>query len=165
MRVSKIAVCFCLTFLFTLATTAQDHQHAARAGEEISLPDDLRILLAEEMNQIDRGMGSLVTSLAAGNWHEVATTAKTIEGSYILKQRLSEKQMHQLHELLPSHFQELDKAFHQDAGKFAKAAEAHDAEVAGLYFGRLVQGCMSCHSRYATGSFSGFLPKDAHAGH
>jgi hypothetical protein len=165
MRALNSTFYLCLILFVTAAATAQDHHHGSETSEEIALPDDLRALLADEMNQIDQGMQTLVTSLAAGRWHEVASTAKAIQASYILKQSLSGEQMKQLHDLLPAHFQELDKAFHQDAGKLAEAAKAHDADVAGLYFGRLVQGCMTCHSRYATETFSGFRMESAHSGH
>ena len=162
----SIAFCSCLMLLAPLASTAQDHRHGSEAKEELALPADLLALLAEEMNQIDQGMQVLVADLAAGRWHEVASTARSIQSSYILKQSLSSEQMEQLHELLPSHFQELDKTFHYHAGKLAEAAEARDADVSGLYFGRLVQGCMNCHSRYATETFSGFgkesPPSDHH---
>ncbi len=161
----SMAFCCCLMFLAPLAATAQDHHHGSETKEEFALPADLLALLAEEMNQIDQGMQVLVADLAAGRWHEVATTAKAIQGSYILKQSLSAEQMEQLHDLLPSHFQEMDKAFHHHAGKLAEAAEARDADVAGLYFGRLVQGCTSCHAKYASKAFPGFRMESAHSDH
>ncbi len=155
-----VAACCLLTLLAIPGADAQEHDHgAAPLPEGLALPDDLRALLGEEMNQIDEGMQTLVADLSAGRWHDVASTAKAIQASYILKQRLSVEQRHQLHELLPSHFQELDKAFHHDAGRLAAAAEAGDTDVAGLYYSRLVQGCMNCHSRFAGEAFPGFRPK------
>lgn len=62
------------------------------AGEQvkktINLSPDLKALLVEEMKEVKKGMESLVTSVATGDWQAIEKTGHNIKHSYILKKRL-----------------------------------------------------------------------------
>ena len=103
-----------------------DSHHAPAGAEpEIQLSLPLQRALAEEMVAIQNAMMDLVASISAGEWPEVAKLARQIEGSYIMKQKLSAEQMEELHRALPAGFQELDGSFHRmDAAGLRQPARA-----------------------------------------
>jgi hypothetical protein len=55
-----------------------------------------------------------------------------MEGSYVLKQSLSEERKHELHSKLPRAFIELDLQFHCLSGMSQPAAEMEKAESVGF---------------------------------
>ncbi len=130
----------------------------AETHHGINLPDDLRELLSAEMRAIQKGMEELVSAVASGAWSEIKRIAGSIEASYIMKQKLSNAQMEQLHHTLPPGFQALDRAFHETAGRLARAAERRDGQLANFYFYKLNESCVQCHRTYARERFPGFEP-------
>ena len=134
-----------------------DHAPADVAGENsLVLSDSLKLLLQQEMRAVQQGMQQLVPAISSGSWSEVAFIGRKIQGSYILKQQLSEEQKQALHQALPDEFIRLDHSFHQSAGMLAHAAEMHNADVVNFYFYKLTDACVQCHSRYAGHRFPGF---------
>ena len=128
---------------------------AEDAAGTSALSEQLQALLVKEMVLIDQGMGEISSAISAGDWKTVAGVASKIEGSFILKQSLTEQQVHQLHKALPHGFIELDVAFHGRAGDLAHAAHVGDAEMAVYHYSRLLEGCVNCHGKYAPGKFPG----------
>lgn len=156
-KISKMVLISAVS-VFSLSCFALEHdghKMESKKGVE-SLSHDLRGLLSQEMIALEKGVSSLVPQIAAGNWHEIETTAKKIKASYILKQKLTKEQAKELHAKLPESFVEMDGAFHRDAGMLAHAAENKNAELVNFYFYKMNSACTSCHSKYATHKFPSF---------
>jgi len=98
----------------------------------------------------------LVFDAASGQWHQIKSTAENIHNSYILKQKLSAEQRHQLHAALPQEFQTLDGQFHQYAAMLAHAAEEKNTELVHFYIYKMSESCSACHSQFAAQRFQGF---------
>jgi hypothetical protein len=105
------------------------------------------------MRQLQKGMTEILPLYVSGRWAEIVPIASKMEGSYVLKQNLSEEQMHELHSKLPSGFIELDQQFHYLSGMLEHAAKMEKAELVGFYFSKMSEICVSCHTQYATHRF------------
>jgi len=151
-----IAVLIATPFIGVQAEQNQ-HKAAQHKTEVLQLPTDIKQLLTQEMQQIQKGMMSLVPAIASGKWDEVAATAKKIEGSYIMKQKLTKEQMQHLHKSLPRAFVHLDYNFHRLAGMLAHVAEEQKTELVNFYFYKLTEACVQCHSHYAQQRFPAFV--------
>ncbi len=147
-----------LLWMLTSATWAADEP-------AVKLSPKLRGALVAEMAGLKTGMAELTGSLATGDWPRAHQRALAIRDSYILKQKLSRAELAELEHALPPDFQELDARFHRHAEALAHAAENHDGELAGFYLGRMVEGCIGCHARYATHTLPGFKAGPLAAGH
>ena len=166
-----------LNLLFSPLILAQeDHQHDHQAhhaqkqhqddnenktvkGVE-ALSPDLRELLTQEMQALQTGMMSIIPAFVSGNWAEIESTANKINNSYILKQNLTESQMHELHSLLPPEFIEKDQRFHYLAGMLEHAAKNKKPELINFYFSEMNESCVGCHTQFATHKFPELLAKD-----
>jgi len=146
--------------LWMLATAAW-----AAGDPDLKLSPKLRGALVAEMTGLKTGVAELTGSLATGDWPRARQRALTIRDSYILKQKLSRAELAELEHALPPEFQELDARFHRHAEALALAAENHDGELAGFYFGRMIEGCIGCHARYATHTLPGFKAGTPATGH
>lgn len=139
---------------------------AVAAGEPaLKLSPKLRAALVAEMAGLKTGVAALSGSLATGDWSHAHEQALRIRDSYILKQKLSRAELAELEHALPADFQDMDARLHRHAEALAHAAEQKDAELAGFYYGRMIEGCISCHARYATHSLPGFKAVAPPAGH
>ena len=138
---------------------AADESHSGVAG----LSPELRALLASEMQQLQKGMTEMLPLYVSGQWAEIAVIAGKMEDSYVLKQQLSEEQMHELHTILPADFIELDQQFHYLAGMLEHVAEKQKVELIGFYYSEMGKACVSCHTQHATQRFPALAPKaEAH---
>lgn len=154
-RLSTLPAALLATVLLASSVAAAESEGPAPdAG--LGLSPDLMTLLREEMRALAGGLETLATAIPTGDWPAVADTARRMEASYIMKQRLTPAQKQELAGSLPEHFKRLDRRFHQQAGRLAAAAEARDAELAGFRFYRLVAACTSCHAEFARARFPGF---------
>jgi hypothetical protein len=136
------------------------------AGEpDLKLSPKLRGALVAEMAGLKTGVAELTGLLATGDWPRAHQRALAIRDSYILKQKLSRTELAELEHALPPDFQELDARFHRHAEALARAAEDHDGELAGFYLGRMIEGCIGCHARYASHALPGFKAGAPAAGH
>jgi len=131
----------------------------------VDLSSELRKLFSQEMQQLQKGMTEILPLYVSGRWAEIGVIASKMEGSYVLKQSLSEEQMHELHSILPSAFIELDQQFHYLSGMLGHAAEMEKAELVGFYFSKMSEICVSCHTQYATQRFPALAPKTQAHGH
>jgi hypothetical protein len=125
----------------------------------VDLSPELRELLSQEMRQLQNGMTEILPLYVSGKWAEIAPIASKMEASYILKQSLSEQQMHELHSRLPAAFIELDQQFHYLSGMLEHAATMEKAELVGFYFSKMSENCVNCHTQYATHRFPELAPK------
>lgn len=113
----------------------------------------LRLLLQQEMQALQDAMGTISQALPQGEWRIVAETAGQVHDSFIFQQQLSASDRKTLHKTLPEGFIRQDKAFHQQAKKLQHAAELRDAELSLFYYSKMVESCVTCHSRFATHRF------------
>jgi len=155
MLFKAIAVVLMLGF-FTSVSAADDVKASVKENSSLNLSAEIKDLLKQEMQAVEKGMKQLVSSMATGDWQETNKIAKQIQASYIMKKSLTAEQMKQLHHALPEQFIKLDHAFHRYAGMLAHAAEMKNADVAGFYFYKMNDSCVQCHSVYAQEKFSGF---------
>ena len=138
------------------------HEHAVKPMESAqALSPELRQLLIMEMRQIDEGMGELLSAIAAGDWETIETISSGIQHSFILKQKLTDPQRHELHEKLPDEFLRMDVLFHETAGKLASIAPHRSTDLATFYYSRLVEGCVNCHARFAPERFPGLTGEES----
>ena len=126
-------------------------------GQRLSPP--LKKLLAEEMVAINTASMKIVEALASGNAAVVAKQAQAIHDSFILAKKLTKDDRAALEKALPPGFVVLDAQFHAKAQRLALVAQRGDLELANFFFGRMIETCQACHSRFATGKFPAFAPK------
>lgn len=155
-HVPGLVLSLLLVFPDPLAAAATQDSTEAATRATLALSPELQQLIREEMTAIQSGMQSLLTDIASGHWDGVAETGEKLKHTYIFKQQLTVDLRQELHRKLPPAFRELDQAFHEDAGKLAHAAQEKNAEVVNFYFHRLVDGCVTCHARFATRRFPAF---------
>lgn len=117
----------------------------------------LRQLLQEEMQALEKALATISTALPQGNWQSVAKTAGQVHDSFIFQQKLSDADRKTLHQTLPEGFIRQDKAFHQQAKKLQHAAESQNPELSLFYYSKMVESCVTCHSRFATHRFPSLL--------
>ena len=132
--------------------------HASENNGVSSLTPELQLLFSEEMVQLKKGMNQIMDAYVTGRWNDIVPIAKKMENSYVLRQGLSQDQMHELHTKLPKEFLNLDEKFHYYSGMLAHVSEKKKAELIGFYFSKMSESCVSCHSLYATKKFPSFKP-------
>lgn len=116
----------------------------------------LNQLLTEEMQMIKQAMKQILDGLIVGDHSLVATNAEQIHASYILSRELTAKDKKDLMKAASPEFLQLDGEFHTTALKLAEAGKHKDYELQRFYYGRLVDSCQNCHSRYVTDKFPTF---------
>jgi hypothetical protein len=138
---------------------------AQEAGEPVlTLSPRLRGVLVAEMVGLRTGVAEVAMALTTGEWKKAAAEARRMHDSYIMAQQLSPEEMEELHHALPEEFVVLDEHLHRHAEALAHAADTADAELALFYFGKVTEGCVACHTRFATHTLPGFrLAEPAHA--
>ncbi|MCF7980349.1 MAG: cytochrome c [Pseudomonadales bacterium] len=148
---------FLLAYFVSFTVTAENlADHSQPNSHQIQLPDDIRLLVRQEMNELKKGMESLVFLVVSAQWLDIEKLAASIENTFIMKKALSKEQMQQLHSSLPAAFKQYDKTFHGYAGKLSAAAKAHDLELVQYYRYKMNEACTGCHSKFATHRFTGF---------
>ncbi len=120
------------------------------------LTPKLKKLLAEEMRAVNHASQQIVAALAAGDHAAVAKAAQQIHDSFILEKKLTDKDKRDLEAAVPPAFLALDGAFHQMAAKLAETARHKDGDLQTYYFGRMIEMCQTCHSRFASDRFPAF---------
>ena len=162
-RILCIAAVFVTLTLGPLSGHAEDdahgdaHHKSAKSVENLS--PELRALLKQEMQALQQGMIEAIPAYTSGDLPEVARIAQKMKDSFILKQAITRKQMHELHMSLPRSFLKMDHQFHYYAGMLAHVAEARKMELINFYFSKLTESCASCHSEHAKHRFPGFSSK------
>ena len=156
----KLFFMLALLSVFSIASQAEEH-----AKKAITLSPDLKALLVEEMKEVKKGMESLVTSVATGDWQAIAETGHNIKHSYIIKKSLTSEQKQELKKVLPAGFKSLDRKFHYYAGMLSHVAKERDIELVHYYVSRMNEACTSCHAQFASARFTGFAKKNKHEEH
>ncbi len=157
MKLKRSALVFCVMLAMFKPVFAAEPMHAMHQAEDsLGLSEGVRELLKDEMQAVQTAMQALLPALAAGDWAQMASKARSIRDSYILQRSLSSEQREELGRVLPEGFKMLDAQFHHNAGMLAHAAEQHNGAVANFYYSRLSEGCIQCHSHYAQVRFPHF---------
>ena len=134
-------------------------------SEVESLSPELRILLQQEMLAIQQGMQTIVPAFASGNLAEVSDVAGKISRSFILKQRITDAQKHELHAKLSTGFILKDQQFHKYAGMLERVSKEGHTELVSFYYSKLLESCAACHSEHANHRFPVFSHQSAKDGH
>jgi hypothetical protein len=156
---------FLITVISLASIASEPEQHHHENSDDSLLSPEIRPLFVQEMNELKKGMELLSFAVASGDWGTIQDTGNSIRDSYILKKKLSNTQMHELHETLPAAFQELDAKFHYYAAMLSHVAVEKDIELVNYYVYKMNEVCVSCHSTFAANRFSGFKQKNRHAEH
>lgn len=125
------------------------------------LSPELRGLLKQEMLALQEGMKSIVPAFASGDLKRVANIAGNINKSFIMKQKMTNAQKHELHEKLPNAFIKKDQKFHQYAAMLEHVSQEQHIELVSFYYSKLLESCIDCHSEYAQHRFPGLSQKPA----
>ncbi|UZE94986.1 hypothetical protein [Alkalimarinus alittae] len=137
--------------LIALLIAISPNSYSASGVE--SLSPELRALLKQEMLAIQVGMKNIVPAFASGDLNAVSEIAGKINNSFILKQKITESQKHELHEKLPLGFIQKDQQFHKYAGMLEHVSHKKHIELVGFYYSRMLESCIGCHSEYAKHKF------------
>ena len=136
-----------------------EHKDKAKNGIE-ALSPELRKLLSKEMVALQSGMMAVIPAYVSGRWTEIEAIGQKMKESYILKQNLSDEQVHELHTALPEGFIKLDQEFHYLSGMLNHAAKSKKPELIGFYFSKLNESCVECHIQFATHKFPDLIIKN-----
>lgn len=117
------------------------------------LSPETRSVLIQEMQAIAAAMGRIHTAMVTGDHATVAREAGNIEASFVLKQKLTQEQRHEIHARLPEQFIAADKAFHELAGKLAESARQESTRGERSAFAAMSESCVACHARFAAKRF------------
>jgi len=152
---SKSGMAILLTLgSLTANAGSEQHKHGHEEKSSVeSLSKEVRGLLAQEMQFIDKAMKDMFSAYISGDWETIATLSRKVEESFILKQKLTKHQKHELHEKLPQEFLKLDQQFHYYAGMLSHVAKNEKAELVGFYYSKMQESCLGCHSQFATERF------------
>lgn len=131
---------------------------AAESAEPVGpkLPPKVRGLLVQEMNAILDASHDILDALVRGQDEIVARKAQAIHDSFIMQQKMTKADRQALLDAVPKAFVQRDRAFHDLTGKLAEAARQGDDARQRRLFGRMVDQCAACHTRYASDRFPGF---------
>ena len=165
----KIIICIALLVVLISTMSYGEDKHNREVNEIAvgveALSRDLRDLLSQEMQALEKGMMSIIPVYNSGNWGDIETTGKKIKDSYILKQNITEKQVKELHSVLPHAFIEKDQRFHYLSGMLEHAAKNKKEELINFYFSEMNESCLGCHSVFATHRFPALSSKEKAAEH
>ncbi len=150
----RIALLIILLSTISYGEEKLKHKEPKSTSGVEALSQDLRNLLSQEMQALENGMMSIIPAFNSGKWADIETTGGKIKNSYILKQNLTEKQVKELHLVLPHAF--IDYL----AGMLEHAAKNRKPELINFYFSEMKESCFSCHAVFATHKFPALTPKE-----
>ena len=121
----------------------------------------LKGLIVDEMQHIAKAMADLSTAIATGDHHATMSLSTAVRDSFILKKSLTDHDKKDLMSAVPPEFIALDRRFHFLAGKLVHAAEGKDSELQSIYYAKMLESCVMCHTQFASNRFPGLA---AHSG-
>lgn len=160
MRIKTLASLTLSLFLcVSQMVNAEEHAPMELAADRPLLPlsPGLQDLLRQEMISIQNTMMQMMPSISSGDWDKVSEFAGKIADTHILKQKLTQDQFMELARVLPNEFKELDNEFHMMAGMMAHVAQERHLELVTFYYYKLTEGCVGCHSKFATHRFPALI--------
>lgn len=130
----------------------------AQSAEPVSpkLTPKLQELLRKEMLSINVASQEILAAMVTGDDERVAILAQQIHDSFILRRSMTPEDKADLMAAVPGDFVKMDRGFHEISAELAQAARTKDRALQQEQFGRMIDACTACHSRYATDRFVGF---------
>jgi cytochrome c556 len=128
-----------------LAALSADHSHHKAAGSPASGG-----ALIEEMKALDAVFREVVSAVALGDGHRVHLALESMHG----KMEKTQEALHAGEVKLrknaskAAEFEKMDKAFHADLEKLAKAAHDNDRQKMTAFTKKLLDGCVACHNQF-----------------
>lgn len=130
---------------------------SATAGSEgpvgPKLTPKLKDLIVQEMQLLLQASSEIHAAIVTGDHETVAKQAMKIHDSFIMKRSLTKQDKADLMKAVPPAFVALDAKLHQTAAKLAHAAEQRDVELETVFFAKMTDACVGCHSAYASDRF------------
>lgn len=136
-----------------LATASAEQSGGINVGSH--LPPKVRGLLIQEMQAILEATQQIEAAIVQGHHKTVAAKAQAIHDSFIMEQQMTAADKQSLLATVPKRFLERDKALHELSAELAEAGRDRDTARQLQQFSEMTQGCVGCHSRYATSRFPG----------
>jgi len=157
-RLTVLLFTLITTIIFLTCSVNGDHPEKEETPERTSLTlsKKLQRLLSAEMNSVQHGMTNLSIAIPAGDWNSIAETAKLIKDGYIMEKKLSNQEMKEFQNSLPSGYSRIDQQYKKFAMGMIDAAKKEDAKAVNTSFYRLNSTCIECHVKYAKERFPGF---------
>ena len=115
----------------------------------------LHELLTKEMQHVAKATAKLALAIAEGDHATANELGIAIRDSFILKKSLTTQDKKDLFGAVPPDFVALDRYFHGLADKLAHAAEMKDSELQVFYYSKMLEACVTCHSKFANDRFPG----------
>ena len=126
------------------------------AGSVSAPSPEVQGLLSQEMQYIKSGMDEMLYAIISNDFQKVSKIARTIEHSYILKDKITEEQKKQLKESFPMKFFEYDMEFHETAQSLADFADFEDKKNVLEGYSNMIHQCVRCHESFAQFRFEKF---------
>ena len=117
------------------------------------LTPKLKDLIVQEMQLVLQASSEIHTGIVTGDHETVAEQAMKIHDSFIMKRSLTEQDKADFVRAVPPAFAALDAKLHELAARLAHAAEQTDTELETVFFAKMTEACVRCHSTYATDRF------------
>ena len=155
MPLRKTVITLGLILLVQLPVTAQNHRDQDSSyvkPTELKLPENVKIVLIQEMLTITKLMGSLLEYIVQGDAMSTSHTASEIRDTN-LKQEFNSRELKEIIKILPKGFIKFDQKFHMTANELSKAADSGDFKTAIELYTKMTQLCFSCHATYAKDRF------------
>lgn len=146
----RSTICIAVAMVFAVSA-------GALAEEPVGpkLTPRLKDLLANEMQQVAQATADLSLAIAGGDHDAAMKLGIAVRDSFILKKSLTDQDKKDLMSAVPPEFVALDRRFHGLAGKLAHAAEAKDSELQSVYYAKMLESCVACHTHFASDRFPG----------
>lgn len=136
---------------FALISVSATAGHDGPVGPRLT--PKLKSLIIQEMQLVLRASSEIHSAIVVGDHDTVADQATKIHESFIMKQSLTEQDKAALMKAVPPAFVALDAKLHEYAARLAHAAEQKDVELETIFFAKMTDTCVSCHSAYASDRF------------
>lgn len=153
MKTTTIAIVFALLGLGTFSTVNAEQPNRINVGEQ--LPPKVRGLLIEEMLGILNASQKIQSSIVQGDHDVVAQEAQAIHDSFIMAQEMTEEDEQALFAAVPEDFLVQDEALYKLSEELAEAGRNKNTTLQLQKFNTLIDGCVRCHSDYASARFPG----------
>ncbi|MDI1253302.1 cytochrome c [Thermomonas sp.] len=137
------------------AATASAEKQPVNINVGAQLPPKVRGLLIQEMQAILGATQAIQAAIVQGDHETVASKAQAIHDSFIMDQQMTAADKQALLAAVPDAFLERDKAFHEISAQLAQAGRDRDTKHELRQFSEMVDGCVACHTQYATARFPG----------
>lgn len=153
MKKTTIAIVFAVLGLGSLTSANAEQSSGINVGEQ--LPPKVRSLLIQEMLGILSASQKIQAAIVQGDHEIVAREAQAIHDSFIMAQEMTEEDEQALLAAVPEEFLKQDEALHKLSQELADAGRDKNTALQLQHFNKIIEGCVRCHSEYASSRFPG----------